>query len=153
MKIEIIGNPISEATINLDRFKNVLRETLDLENAVRSSLMITYKQNHIKDEDIIHFVYLGFDWRKGIDSLKDTNQSKIRIKIFNVKFEDWTRYIPSVISQDLRTIELSERVESGKDIILITDYFGHPSTIIKMFIDRGQFQYGGDMPKWFISEN
>lgn len=142
MEIEITGKSRAEAEIDLDNYRKVLGETWDNKRAVLESAKVKYIDGPMTKAQFKQLLWLGLDWGKIIDTFTDLKDSKMQVRLFDVKYKDWVKYYPGAFDESARKFDIDEEKKSGEDIILIQSMIKTPSFTIKNFIDNGQFIYG-----------
>ena len=148
MELEIMGESIGEATVNLDLFKKKLSETWNLESATKESAQITkMDSNHLNTESFMDVIWLALNWGKLIEVFKDIPKDEMKIKVYKVTYRNWRMFKPEFISIDAREFKLAEEdVAEGEDIIVMQDLRKDLGFSIKNFIDNLQFKYAFE--KW-----
>ena len=135
-----MGQPLGKAVVDLERFRNILAKTWDLEKAVKDSVKITYLDGRFKTGLFLDAIWLGLDWGKLIDIFKETDEDEMYINWFKTEYKKWKQYFPGAISKDGRKFTLKEEEKEGEEMILIQSLRNIPFNI-KNFVDNVQFSY------------
>ena len=153
IEIEIIGESLGEAKVNLNLFKKKLSETWNMEAAVKESTKITKMNSKaLKTKTFLDVIYYMLEWGKLIDVFKKIPQDVMNIKVYKVVYKDWRMFKPEFASIDARKFKIAEEdVAEGEDIIILQDLRKDLGFSIKNFIDNMQFKYAFE--EWGIDFN
>ena len=143
MEIKIIGKPVVEAIIDLETFKCILAETMNLEKAVKDSLRIE-SIRAVKRETFVSFLFLYMDWGKLIDHMKFTDKREMRVKMMEVKYKDMPLLEPDIITENYREYSIKNKNVDGDGFIFIQDIVNHPSFVIGNFLNENVWRYAGN---------
>ena len=144
-EIEIIEKPIGEAVVDLNKFREILSKSWNLERAVKDSAKIT-NLSVITTEEFLDSIWLGLDWGKLIGVFNDIKLNEMKVKCFKVRYRNWPMFKPGAISRDSRKFKLDVEMKDGEDIILIQSLRKDMSFAVKNLVDNMQFTYAKD--KW-----
>ena len=147
MEIEIVGDSIGEATVDLNKFKAVLGKTWNLKAAVMDSTKINMcrLQNEI---DFLKCVWLTLNWGKLMNVFDKTKDKEMNVKAYAVRYKGWPMFSPKVT--DGRKFEIDVEEKEGTDIMLVQSLCKDMSFNLKNFIDNTQFRYGYPPKKWGV---
>lgn len=139
VEIELVGESLAEAVIDLGKFKRVLGGNWSLERAVSESARIT-KLTAMTTEQFLKYMWLMLDWGKLINAFDKTKENEMVVKAYAVNYRGWPMFSPGSTNGRKFGVGVSE--EEGNDVILVQSLCKGVSFNIKNFIDNNQFRYG-----------
>jgi len=149
MQIKIDGKPVAEVEVDLNNLRRELAKTWKLEESVKKSIKIIDK-GILSAEELYATVYLYMDWGTIIQQFAYDMSPKMKVKVYDAKFKNWTRYLPGVVHNP-REYELKELKGDGHGHMLVQSLVANPSFTLRQFINVWQFIYGKSNP-WSMGE-
>ena len=139
MELKIKKEPIAEAEMDMESFRNDLKKHLDIAKAVNDNIRITPSED-MDEEKAFDIIYFLTPWEyvlmSGIRILK--------IKVCRIEYKDMRIYVPGF--SDGLIFKALERTTSGKDYIAISnigkDGMANANLAIKKWMKESSFKFG-----------
>jgi hypothetical protein len=94
MEMIVSKNTDVEATINLSKFKTLLKKDLDLQNSFKSIVQIQKNTSDMSNDEAKHVMYMGTDWGQVMKFLHKNDAQIIKIGLNKVKINGFRQYKP-----------------------------------------------------------
>jgi hypothetical protein len=95
MKIKIMGKPVAKASMDLNKFKQLLSKTWDIGKSVKESIKVTY-EGELKADFIKETMYQQTEWEMIIKAI-GKGHTETDISLFPIEYTDWVKYTPKNI--------------------------------------------------------
>lgn len=142
MNIEIIGEAYAEASVNLNKFKDLMKKEFNFDKALEVATTITYNNKPELTEEHLKILINGsLDWHSLIaEGIKDDKNPDMIVRFYVAKYSNWKKMYPGIITKN-RVIEVSEENSEGYSTFLVQSLIKNPSIDINAFIKNGQFSF------------
>ena len=150
MKLTIKQKPEATITINVNKFKTRLKETLDYYYALDKSITNVETEKDNSPDAIIQYAKLFMPWEMITHRLEDLEKDEIKITLHKLKCEKLNTYTPLAITPtNEMKFEFKENTSNNNELILIIDILPM-DCCIHNFISKTCYTWfsGDEQIKW-----
>lgn len=117
MEIEVDQAPTIFARLDRDKFESVLKETMDIKNAVMASIVMVENKTGFSQDEIFNFIYMSVDWGNFMQVYNYVSGSFMDIKLYRCMVYDMHRYRPEKL--DNNRIKFSEKLVTEDNFLVV----------------------------------
>jgi hypothetical protein len=107
MEIKIIQPPIGIATLNLNKFKESMKQTMNLEESTKNNLVVEQSSEEVDNATIIKMIYLTTDWKIFFHLLPKIKKD-VTFQVMKIEIDSFNAYEPDVIKPEQGLFKLKE---------------------------------------------
>lgn len=148
-----IGRQIAKAEIDTKQFRNMVKQNLDIKNAVNKATTVVEKEEGMKDALVKGLIYHSADWVTVFRLMADKTiktPNIINVKLHMANADAKPRYMVRWVNEDRNIFKL-ENQPIREDVILISDFPRAYESALHKWLARDVLHYEeGKVPKKMV---
>mgnify|MGYP001600808637 FL=1 len=144
MELKITGDCLARVSVDMKKFKEDFRKTLDLKESIRKNFTIVEnKEKELLNEELLfRSVYNLLDWGRILELINDIDEDVMGVRFFSCEFREKAEVVPDMVSEDGRHFIFRQELKSGNDIIMINSFINSPDYDVASYLKSNYFNYG-----------